>query len=142
MAKTKAVTDRVTDRERYQVLKSMLEDRRREIQDKLRSLRETLPTDATTVKDAEEQSVDDFVQEMDFALMEMKAESLGKIDEAIRRLEAGVYGECAECSTEIAEARLKALPFATLCVACQAREENEQAVVREGGRLHEPAPLR
>jgi len=95
MAKTKGVTDRVTDRERYQVLKSMLEDRRREIQDKLRSLRETLPTDATTVKDAEEQSVDDFVQEMDFALMQMKAESLGKIDEAIRRLEAGVYGVCA-----------------------------------------------
>jgi DnaK suppressor protein len=142
MAKTKGVTDRVTDRERYQVLKTMLEDRRREIQDKLRSLRETLPTDATTVKDAEEQSVDDFVQEMDFALMQMKAESLGKIDEAIRRLEAGVYGECAECGTEIAEARLKALPFATLCVACQEREESEQADVREAGRVHEPAPLR
>ena len=141
MAKTKGVTDRVTDRERYQVLKSMLEDRRREIQDKLRSLRETLPTDATTVKDAEEQSVDDFVQEMDFALMEMKAESLGKIDEAIRRLEAGVYGVCAECGTEIAAARLKALPFATLCVSCQEREENEQGDVREA-RVHEPAPLR
>jgi DnaK suppressor protein len=142
MAKTKGVTDRVTDRERYQVLKSMLEDRRREIQDKLRSLRETLPTDATTVKDAEEQSVDDFVQEMDFALMQMKAESLGKIDEAIRRLEAGVYGECAECGTEIAAARLKALPFATLCVSCQEREESEQGDLREAGRAHETASLR
>ena len=29
------------DRERYELLKGMLEDRRREIQDKLRSLRET-----------------------------------------------------------------------------------------------------
>jgi DnaK suppressor protein len=120
----------------------MLEDRRREIQDKLRSLRETLPTDATTVKDAEEQSVDDFVQEMDFALMQMKAESLGKIDEAIRRLEAGVYGECAECGTEIAAARLKALPFATLCVSCQEREESEQGDLREAGRAHETASLR
>jgi DnaK suppressor protein len=138
MAKTKGVTDR----ERFQVLKTMLEDRRREIQDKLRSLRETLPVEAATVKDAEEQSVDDFVQEMDFALMEMKAESLGKIDEAIRRLEAGVYGVCAECGTEIAEARLKALPFATLCVGCQEREENEQAEVRENGRAHEAAALR
>ena len=142
MAKTKGVTDRVTDRERYQVLKTMLEDRRQEIQDKLRSLRETLPVEATTVKDAEEQSVDDFVQEMDFALMQMKAESLGKIDEAIRRLEAGVYGECAECGTEIAAARLKALPFATLCVSCQEREESEQGEVREAGRAHETASLR
>jgi DnaK suppressor protein len=132
----------VTDRERFQVLKTMLEDRRREIQDKLRTLRDTLPVEAATVKDAEEQSVDDFVQEMDFAIMEMKAESLGKIDEAIRRLEAGVYGVCAECGAEIAEARLKALPFATLCVSCQEREESQQAELRDASRPHETAALR
>lgn len=139
---TEAKTSKVTDHERFHVLKTMLEDRRREIQDKLRSLRDTLPVEAATVKDAEEQSVDDFVQEMDFAIMEMKAESLGKIDEAIRRLEAGVYGVCAECGAEIAEARLKALPFATLCVACQEREETEQAELRETSRPHETAALR
>ena len=146
MAKSKSATETrskgVTDRERFQVLKSMLEDRRGEIQDKLRSLRETLPVVDATVKDAEEQSVDDFVQEMDFALMEMKAESLGKIDEAIRRLETGVYGVCAECGAEIAEARLKALPFATLCVSCQEREESQQAELREASRPHETAALR
>ena len=139
---TEAKTGKAAEHERFQVLKSMLEDRRREIQDKLRSLRDTLPIEAATVKDAEEQSVDDFVQEMDFAIMEMKAESLGKIDEAIRRLEAGVYGVCAECGAEIAEARLKALPFATLCVSCQEREENQQAELRDAGRPHETAALR
>jgi DnaK suppressor protein len=145
MAKSKATeakSSKTADHERFQVLKTMLEDRRREIQDKLRSLRDTLPVEAATVKDAEEQSVDDFVQEMDFAIMEMKAESLGKIDEAIRRLEAGVYGTCAECGSDIAEARLKALPFATLCVSCQEREENEQAELRDAGRPHETAALR
>ena len=137
MAKSKGVTDQ----ERHEVLKSMLEDRRREIQDKLRSLRETLPVESATVKDAEEQSVDDFVQEMDFALMSMKAESLIKIDEAIKRLESGVYGVCAECETEIAEARLKALPFATNCVSCQEREETQAAELRDN-RPHETAALR
>jgi hypothetical protein len=62
-----------TERKRYEVLKRMLEDRRREIHEKLRSLRETLPAEAAVVKDAEEQSVDDFIQEVDFALMEMKS---------------------------------------------------------------------
>jgi len=138
MAKSKGVTDH----ERYEVLKSMLEDRRREIQDKLRSLPETLPVVDATVRDAEEQSVDDFVQEMDFALMEMKAQSLGKIDEAIRRVETGVYGVCAECGAEIAAARLKALPFATLCVSCQEREESREAELREVARPHETAALR
>ena len=116
--------------ERYQVLKQMLEDRRRDIQDRLRSLRETLPAQVAEVKDAEEQSVQDFVQDVELALMEMKSETLGQIDEAIRRLEAGTYGTCANCSTEIAEARLKALPFALLCRDCQENEEEARASER------------
>ena len=61
----------------------MLEDRRREIHEKLRSLRESIPADAPDVRDAEEQSVDDFVQEVDLALMQMKSETLKKIDQAM-----------------------------------------------------------
>jgi DnaK suppressor protein len=118
-----------SDRERYQVLKGLLEARRAEIQDKLRSLRETLPAEASVVRDAEEQSVDDFVQEVDFALMEMKSATLRKIDEAIHRLEEGRYGVCAECAQDIAEARLKALPFADLCRACQ--EQAEETLAEE-----------
>jgi DnaK suppressor protein len=109
--------------ERYAVLKSMLEDRRREIHDKLRSIRETLPTEAAVVRDSEEQSVDDFVREVDFALMQMKSDTLVKIDEALQRLDGGVYGRCAECGDEIPEARLTALPFATRCRDCQEKHE-------------------
>lgn len=123
------------DNERYRMLKQMLEDRRREIQDKLRTLRETLPAETSAVKDLEEQSVNDFVQDIDFALMQMKAESLRKIDEAIHALEGGTYGTCVECEEPIASARLKALPFALRCVPCQENEEQ-----REGD--ERPAPLR
>jgi len=120
----------VAHQERYAILKSMLEDRRRDIQDRLRSRRETLPAQVAEVKDAEEQSVQDFVQDVELALMEMKSETLAQIDEAIRRLEAGVYGACANCGREIAAARLKALPFATLCLECQENEEEARASVR------------
>ncbi|HET7291539.1 MAG TPA: TraR/DksA family transcriptional regulator [Vicinamibacteria bacterium] len=119
------------DRERQLVLKGMLEDRRREIQEKLRSLRETLPAEAADVRDIEEQSVDDFVSEVDFALMEMKSETLRQIDEALKRLETGGYGVCGECGAEIAEARLKAVPFARMCRDCQeAQEERVQEAER------------
>ena len=119
------------DRERYELLKSMLEERRREIQDKLRSLRETLPAELGEVRDAEEQSVDDFVQEVDFALMQMKSETLRKIDEAIQRLEHGSYGICVECGAEIAPARLQAVPFAEACRNCQAAKESRDESERE-----------
>jgi DnaK suppressor protein len=119
------------DRERYDLLKAMLEDRRREIHDKLRSLRESLPVEAAVVRDLEEQSVDDFVQEVDFALMQMKSETLRKIDEAIQRLDDGSYGICVECSHEIASPRLSAVPFAELCRSCQELKESQDRAEHE-----------
>jgi DnaK suppressor protein len=114
-----------TDAERKQVLRSMLEARRTELHEKLRSLRETLPAEVLVVKDAEEQSMHDFVQDVELALVEMKSETLARIDEALQRLEKGAYGTCTDCGAEIAEARLRAVPFATRCLACQ--EEAESA---------------
>jgi len=119
------------DRERYLLLKGMLEDRRREIHEKLRSLREQIPVDAPDVKDTEEQSVDDFVQEVDLALMQMKSETLKKIDQALLRLEEGTYGRCQECDVEIPSARLRALPFAALCRGCQEETESNARAARE-----------
>jgi DnaK suppressor protein len=124
--------DETTDRERYLLLKGMLEDRRREIHEKLRSLREAIPAAAThDVRDAEEQSVDEFVQEVDLALMQMKTDTLRKIDQAIQRLEQGNYGRCEECDQEIAAARLRALPFAVRCLDCQEASEDAVRYERE-----------
>ena len=133
----------VGDRKRYEVLSRMLSDRAAEIKNKLRLLREVLPTESAQVKDAEEQSMEDFVLGMDFALMEMESETLKKIDEALRRLEEGTYGDCAECGLKIAEPRLKALPFANTCRECQERREEVAEYERPHPRSvyeEEPAP--
>ena len=42
---------------------------------------------------------------------------------AIGRIKDGSYGLCLECEEEIAPARLKALPWAQLCIRCQERAE-------------------
>ena len=122
---------RSANRERYLVLKEMLDERRSEVHFKLRSLRETLPIKASVVRDAEEQSVDDFVTEVDMALMQMKSDTLAKIDQAIARLEDGTYGLCQECDGEIQAARLTAVPFAPLCRDCQEETESTVRAARE-----------
>lgn len=119
------------ERERYLLLKGILEDRRREIHEKLRSLRDAIPADGAEVMDAEEQSVNDFVQDVDLALMQMKSETLKKIDQALLRLEEGTYGVCQECEAPIASARLRALPFAALCRDCQEATEDDARAQRE-----------
>jgi len=134
--------------ERYAILREMLETRRREIQNKLHSILETLPEERQLVRDPEEQSVHDFVQAVDFTLMQLKSETLEKIDEALKRLSAGTYGSCTDCQGDIPETRLKALPFASRCVDCQERHETtREADVRQdipliGSRLREAQVLR
>jgi DnaK suppressor protein len=69
----------------------------------------------------------DIQEDIEFALIQMKSETLNKINEALRRLDEGTYGNCFECGDEIAEARLRALPFAVRCKDCEeARETAEQ----------------
>jgi DnaK suppressor protein len=49
---------------------------------------------------------------------------LDQVNQALARLDAGEYGECTSCGEPIADARLKALPYATLCIQCA--EESER----------------
>ena len=120
------------DRGRYEELKSILEDRRREIvnqvQERMRDVRsEGAGATVQGVLDAAESSEADIQDEIEFALIQMKAETLNKIDEALRRLEEGTYGYCFECGEEISERRLRALPFAVRCKDCEeAREVKQQ----------------
>jgi len=46
------------------------------------------------------------------------ATELDQVNQALARLDAGEYGECTSCGEPIAEARIKALPYATLCIQC------------------------
>lgn len=47
------------------------------------------------------------------------------IDDALARIDDGAYGMCESCESDIAEARLEALPFTRLCVSCQGEREKE-----------------
>ena len=71
-----------------------------------------------------ESSEVDIQDDIGFALIQMKAETLNKIDAALRRLGEGTYGDCFECGEEIAEARLRALPFAVRCKDCEEAHES------------------
>jgi DnaK suppressor protein len=81
------------------------------------------------VLDPGETSEVDIQEDIEFALIQMKAETLNKINEALSRLEEGTYGHCFECAEEIAQPRLRALPFAVRCKDCE--EAREMAQQRE-----------
>jgi DnaK suppressor protein len=130
MATTRKSTKVATKTSRYNELRKMLEDRRRElmneVQGKIRDVRADGSRDRDVLDQGESSEID-IQDEIEFALIQMKSETLHKVNEALRRLEEGTYGNCFECGDEIAEARLRALPFAARCKDCEeARESAEQ----------------
>lgn len=69
---------------------------------------------------------DHFEQELAIALASSKDETLQKIEQALERIEDGVYGICDCCGRRIPQGRLDAIPYAGLCVGCA--RQNEEAV--------------
>ena len=55
------------------------------------------------------------------SLGEADQRRLTMIDRALDRIRQETYGQCLSCEKQIPEARLEALPYAVLCVECQAK---------------------
>jgi RNA polymerase-binding protein DksA len=66
-------------------------------------------------------------QDMSLAFMESENVQLQDIEEALERLHDDRFGLCEECDREIAVERLRAIPYAPLCLDCQRRQEEEAA---------------
>lgn len=58
-------------------------------------------------------------RERDLTLSAQAAHAVAEIDIAIAKIKDGTYGICEECYSPIPKERLKALPFAALCVQCK-----------------------
>ena len=109
---------------RYSELKRILEGRRLEIiaevQDKMRDVRDEGAVVSSQGVRAEGENSE---ADIEFALLQMKTETLSKVGEALLGLDAGTYGYCDECGEEISEQRLRALPFAVRCKNCEEARE-------------------
>jgi DnaK suppressor protein len=118
-------------------LRQILSERRREAEDDVQSrIRDGRTDRANEVRDDLEVVAADIQGDIEFALLRMRAETLTRIDEALVRLDAGEYGSCVECDDEISERRLRALPFAVRCQACEERREQEQGRARQLAQRH------
>jgi DnaK suppressor protein len=122
---------------RHTHLREILLDRRRGLEDDVRRrIREGRADRAIDVPDELERTDSDLSGDVELSLIQMKAETMSRMDEALVRLEAGDYGCCSGCGVEISETRLRALPFAIRCKACEERREQGRADTRRLSSSH------
>jgi RNA polymerase-binding protein DksA len=104
-----------------EVLRSFLEDERA----RLEAVIAQMDAEGTTNLGYGNHMADDaseaYEQAKDLALRQNAEQLLVKVTKALERFEQGTYGICEQCGNEIDPARLKALPYATLCLHCQQR---------------------
>jgi DnaK suppressor protein len=53
---------------------------------------------------------------------------IGKIKDALERIDQGTYGICDSCGEDISDERLKARPVTTLCIECKKKQEDEERI--------------
>ncbi len=68
---------------------------------------------------------DNFEQEFTLSLMESEEGTLDRIEAALERVEDGTYGQCEQCGAKIPKTRLKAIPYAIMCVKCATQMEQD-----------------
>ena len=80
-----------------------------------------------------EDRTDDFDREFALNLVSSEHDSIFEINNALRRIEEGIYGVCDSCSCQIEKPRLHALPFARMCIKCQSEQERGRSRFRPFG---------
>jgi DnaK suppressor protein len=70
-------------------------------------------------------------RELAIETLNRQAGLLGQVNKALDRIKDGSYGTCEECESAISPRRLAALPWASLCIRCQERADQEQRGGRE-----------
>lgn len=68
-------------------------------------------------------ATDTYDREFSLGLASNEQKALYELDDALKRIEEGIFGICEECKCVMTKTRLKAVPYARLCVKCQEKRE-------------------
>lgn len=113
-------------KEKLERYRRQLFAQRESLAKELRSATQAMLADDVVHADAIDQASQDVDRTLTMLLQNRERNTLLQVDDALRRIDAGVYGDCERCEEEIQEARIKAFPFTTLCIDCKVELESEE----------------
>lgn len=122
-------------KERMKKFKKIFEAQRKTILFNDRVVREDFGVCADDRYDEIDQAQTDSEQSMRMRLRNREMLYIKKVDEALKRIEEGCFGDCDECGEDIELRRLEARPTATLCVSCKEEQERKEQL-SAAGRMH------
>ena len=116
------------DKQKLDYFRKLLLSQRAQAVEDLRADRATAVEGSDGVTDSGEESELDTTRSTALNLASRQSQLIEEIDDALRRIDDGTYGQCDVCGKPIDEERLKAMPTAKYDVACQASLEASRGV--------------
>lgn len=122
-------------RKELKKFKDLLESTRRKTVDDLNHLQKdalnTSPRDASGDLSGygfhmADVATDNYDRELNLDIASTEQKLLNDIDSALKKIEDGTYGQCEVCDSKISVQRLKAMPYARLCIKCKEEEEKKE----------------
>jgi RNA polymerase-binding transcription factor DksA len=104
------------------VLRSFLEDERARLQTVIAQMDAEGGKNLGYGNHMADDATEAYEQAKGLALRQNAEQVLAQVTDALERFDEGRYGTCEQCGVEIDPARLKALPYVTLCLRCQQRQ--------------------
>lgn len=70
-------------------------------------------------------ATDNYDREFSLSLASNERQILYELEDALKKIEEGTFGVCEDCKSLITKTRLKAIPYARLCLKCQEKNESK-----------------
>ncbi len=82
-----------------------------------------MEADGDGAQDVADKAANSYTKEFLFSLSNTEREFIQQVDEALLRLDEKKFGRCSACGSEVNMKRLEAVPWASLCLPCQQKQE-------------------
>jgi len=114
----------------FNLLRARLESERKRLIEEMEQLKSSIrPADerreGSPFGKREEEATESYELERRLTLEKSIREQLASVEHALQKFEDGTYGSCDNCGKPIPPERLEALPQATLCLDCKARQAKD-----------------
>ena len=114
----------------FNLLRARLKSERKRLTEEMEQLKSTIrPADerreGSPFGKREEEATESYELERRLTLEKSIREQLASVEHALQKFEDGTYGLCDNCGKPIAPERLEALPQATMCLDCKARQAKD-----------------
>jgi len=114
----------------FNLLRARLESERKRLTEEMKQLKATMrPADerreGSPFGKREEEATESYELERRLTLEKSIREQLASVEHALQKFKDGTYGSCDNCGKPIPPERLEALPQATLCLDCKARQAKD-----------------